>query len=882
MVIKCIGMKNFQCLLMFLGIISSIQAFCQFDYTYTQISRDNIFYRLDVEPVDFDLDGDLDIVVSSRSYLENSPLSIMVNNGGGKYSKQIIQEPLNLNPFSYFKYVQSAFINQDELPDLIVYKYDYYFIPPLTESFSNEYLIRYINNGNNFDILDTLFFPESHSPPVRGLQLVDINFDNNKDLIICGTNLCVYSNAEGQLTDTISITPNQLTLEAGTASRVIDEEFQLITSNRPAGTSEEMVYVHSLEQNSLALNSTDTLLTGVILWYGLTDFNNNGVDELLYFTYDSLFIKTAIGSSFSSNSEYLYNEGSSNMREVNIINYNNDEYPDFVIGTDSIPIVLENINGVALQMGSEICRRFYADLLFSADLNDDLLDEIFLINGTTSPSSYDWVSIVQLSPATGAYEEKEIVYGDYRSFDFLEDLNSDGKLDVFLDNYFSKNISENTEVNYENMESLFKSTPNSVIAGNVIGVLDVNGDSFKDLIIQNVTPPSKDSIYTVINDGNNNFVENALFDLDVELPITIVRSIFQDFNNDGSNDLVIFHRPFFSDSTDSFFTVLSKNSQSNELYIAAKGSIPNGTWYPINIPKPSISLSSADIDSNGFKDIIVQARKNGNNRIFIFLNYGDFNFSEPYSIDANDVNIVYRLDIADINNDGINDIVYNNLAPSSQPPGTGPRDVFVRYGTGFMEFSEPQTLGILLADFAFLDINSDGITDLIGCSYSSDPSPELNWIKFYYNDGDQFSEAYAITDVYVRSIILDTLTASNSSIRLISDNVTNSVFSYIRNTSYTVGVYSINYDDILIQHKVTNGNSNSFVFPNPADDFIVISNTDFSINNNFPIEYSIIDQMGIVRQSGLISNNKRIDLKIPTGLYTLILNNHEFYRFLKK
>ena len=176
--------------------------------------------------------------------------------------------------------------------------------------------------------------------------------------------------------------------------------------------------------------------------------------------------------------------------------------------------------------------------------------------------------------------------------------------------------------------------------------IDINNDGFKDLII--FKKSLRDSLFYIINNGNGTFSPQKYIYTINAYPNFPYLISNHDFNNDGLNDIVA---P----------VVDTTKNGSQQISIAIFYNDASHLFNNIQIID-SLYLSCsvihvADINNDGLKDIILGAETlPSTNSIFILYNNGNGSFqrSTPTEI----VPEPYGLDIDDIDNDGNLEVVF--------------------------------------------------------------------------------------------------------------------------------------------------------------------------------------------------------------------------------
>jgi hypothetical protein len=229
---------------------------------------------------------------------------------------------------------------------------------------------------------------------------------------------------------------------------------------------------------------------------------------------------------------------------------------------------------------------------------------------------------------------------------------------------------------------------------------DFNGDGFVDIAISNDAPDRK-LIY--LNDGKGNFKIGSEFGL----PEWPTRNIsIADVNGDGMPDIIIANRGD-SGHTSNYICLNQGKGQFNSGCIAFA-------------PYPSTTIYPADINKDGFTDLVVPHRDRGQS--YVYFGSSDFSFSESRRIPFGPPDATIRMAaVADFDGDGLPDIVTIDEN----------KGVNIYFGKKDHSFSA----GISLADskvvpyaLAIADLNGDGKMDII-VGHVEAPS------SVFFNDG---------------------------------------------------------------------------------------------------------------------------------------------------
>ncbi|HEY5745674.1 MAG TPA: VCBS repeat-containing protein [Chryseolinea sp.] len=217
------------------------------------------------------------------------------------------------------------------------------------------------------------------------------------------------------------------------------------------------------------------------------------------------------------------------------------------------------------------------------------------------------------------------------------------------------------------------------------GVTDFNGDGFPDIAVSNDDPDRK-LIY--FNDGKGNFKIESEFGR----PEWSTRNLsIADINNDGSPDLILANRGA-PGKTSNYICLNSGKGQFDANCIAFA-------------PYPATTIYPADINKDGFIDLVVPHRDGGQS--YVYLGGSAMAFSDTHRIPFGPSHATIRMAAAaDFNGDSVLDIVAIDEN----------KGVDLYFGQKDQTFSE----GISLADskivpyaLAITDLNGDKKIDII-------------------------------------------------------------------------------------------------------------------------------------------------------------------------
>lgn len=213
-----------------------------------------------------------------------------------------------------------------------------------------------------------------------------------------------------------------------------------------------------------------------------------------------------------------------------------------------------------------------------------------------------------------------------------------------------------------------------------------------------------------------------------------------DYDNDGYQDIVMTGRDDYEVTEEDGKTYTYNNRRVVYLYHNEQGRGFKRVDNPLDGVSPFAALAAgsvyfADMDNDGFLDIVASGYGVGEGNLHVYWNNGDGTFSE----EAQKLSGSYNSSCAvgDFNNDGFQDILVTGYA---KPGGSFGKSFFIYRNNGDHTFTifQQEFCGFEGVDGALPalgDINNDGLIDILTGGHSDTNGHEItSWA--YINQGD--------------------------------------------------------------------------------------------------------------------------------------------------
>ncbi len=294
----------------------------------------------------------------------------------------------------------------------------------------------------------------------------------------------------------------------------------------------------------------------------------------------------------------------------------------------------------------------------------------------------------------------------------------------------------------------------------------------------------------------------------------------------------------------------------NKMYFAYQNSGQPAVFNVTVQDKPStLGISRiADINNDGRNDIIFASP--GTAQIFTYRQKAEGGFDTPVKTYVNDW--MDDIVVKDVNNDGLNDLVITQSGGNSSVKILYPSFNDYIFYSYIKVPAYNNTASIQVADF-----NNDGKNEIAAAHYG------FNNVSVFSSNNNIFSNYQ----------LFNCITTSVNSGSLDVGDINNDGLQDIIVADYNTLNILYNQSDVVMSVNDESA-KNIILYPNPASDYLKVKNLPSNT------QFSIIDNSGRIVKNGILKNTETIDLKnLTTGNYNinfLINNKMQNFKFIKK
>lgn len=790
--------------------------------------------------VDINNDGLLDIIIARGPETGGSTMNtghpgyeqVLMNNGNGTFTDRKNNFPTqylsglcpNINEWNYSMGVASGYFNSDTIPDFI-----------------------FVNGGLNMlavpKMIDNFLDPAFKCGGTVNMLLNDLYLsgtDTDGDNIANYTEPSVNSSGIKYSDLSLDVVADDFNGDGWDDIFVVSYYHSVISTLPPFNALNDTGYFCKLYVNNPSNPGQFTWdkTKFPLIKYPATsaasdDINNDGfLDIVISMDYrgsgniyekSRIFINDGTGSFIEQTSQYLNTSDTIYQTGFEAIfsDINNDGKKDLFISGQKSKLFIKQPNNTFLDAFNDIPlhQSIMKPHIFSAlgscigDFNMDGRKDLLLAD------SYEQLRL-WFQNSTGQFLDTTTTNlppnGENTEAVALADLNNDGKPDivnaVYLEEIpFSVYIQSTTIGSYPSFRDMSDVLSNYFTNNKGVDIYDVNNDNQKDIVVSGYNGTK---IYK--NNGNLSFTDNtAVWASAFSSSLKTNRLRFDDLNNDGYADI------FFPNGTE------GGAGEQNRIYSWNNSSglfdDKSSLWMPTD-NSTSIDVDFADINNDGFKDILVA---NQNSSSVIYLTSSPISTNPNYTLYSPfTANNATGIHFGDFNNDGLLDVVEVSSNENS------PVKIYLNTGSSSIPtYSSSQNItntGISGAtwDVEVYDINSDGHDDIITADFGesqifiSNGNGTFTNATTTYFPQDEFREAWFAKSLRLYDVNQDGII----DIYFCRDNQDLIFYGH----SSTVSISEIN------QYK-----ADIIIFPNP---FLLqttlqtnnpLINADITIYNNF-------------------------------------------------
>ncbi|QQX76626.1 MULTISPECIES: T9SS type A sorting domain-containing protein [Aequorivita] len=345
----------------------------------------------------------------------------------------------------------------------------------------------------------------------------------------------------------------------------------------------------------------------------------------------------------------------------------------------------------------------------AADMDGD--GDLDITANSSSTNSIAWFENMD---GQGTFSVEHIIANNSASYNniYVEDLDSDGDMDILVSDYTNDNVSWFKNINGQGDFGSIQVISTNVQRPRGVSAADIDGDGDKDVLATSLLFDQKLVWYENLN-GQGNFGPQRFVSADVQGQFLVTSA---DVDNDGYLDVIS-----GSDAQGIIYWYKNLDGLGN---FGPKQQITNQTEY-------LREMNLADLDSDGDLDLISASATD--DKIAYYINTdGQGNFgTQNVVVEINGTNRPYTVMSIDMDGDGDKDVI---CASSGDD-----KISWLENMDGIGNFSSPKTISLQLnypISIDAADIDGDGDMDVVSQSYYNNT---VAWFENMDGQGTSFT-----------------------------------------------------------------------------------------------------------------------------------------------